>query len=154
AYGLALQGLKQARLLTNLLPPEIRTERLIKAKKPFAVAAAAALLLAVGGMTFGISRLYAAFGGAAMESFGGKGKAPAKGAAPAGDDFSKALGAAKGELDSIAADKEKFTKAKEAAEAEGKAVESIAGGKEQMNWLELSKFLDEAIPRPESVNVE
>ncbi|HJT79339.1 MAG TPA: type IV pilus assembly protein PilM, partial [Gemmataceae bacterium] len=50
AYGLALQGIKRARLLTNLLPGEIRVERLVKAKKPFAAAAAAALLLALGGL--------------------------------------------------------------------------------------------------------
>ncbi|HKB35349.1 MAG TPA: type IV pilus assembly protein PilM, partial [Gemmataceae bacterium] len=52
AYGLALQGLKKARLLTNLLPQEIRMERLIKGKKPWAVAAAAVLLLSVAGLTF------------------------------------------------------------------------------------------------------
>ena len=39
AYGLAVQGLQKARLLTNLLPPEIKMERLIKAKKPWAAAA-------------------------------------------------------------------------------------------------------------------
>ena len=33
AYGLALQGLGEARLHTNLLPGEIRTDRLIRAKK-------------------------------------------------------------------------------------------------------------------------
>ena len=49
AYGLALQGLKLARLQTNLLPHEIRVERLIRAKKPWAVAAAAALLLGAAG---------------------------------------------------------------------------------------------------------
>src|SRR5206468_7494471 len=63
AYGLALQGLKRARLLTNLLPPEIRTERLIKGKKPWAAAAAAALLLAVGGMTLAYGMEWNAFGG-------------------------------------------------------------------------------------------
>src|SRR5262249_36175407 len=45
AYGLCLQGLKQARLITNLLPPEIRLERLVRAKKPFAAAAAGLLLV-------------------------------------------------------------------------------------------------------------
>src|SRR6476620_10921820 len=34
AYGLALQGLGQARLSTNLLPAEIRSDRMIRAKKP------------------------------------------------------------------------------------------------------------------------
>lgn len=44
-YGLVLQGLGHSKLSTNLLPPEIVTDRLIRAKKPWAVAIAAALLL-------------------------------------------------------------------------------------------------------------
>src|SRR5207245_5725672 len=47
AYGLAVQGLNLARIHTNLLPQEIRTEREIRAKKPWAVATAAALLLGI-----------------------------------------------------------------------------------------------------------
>ena len=43
-YGLALQGLKLTRIHTTLLPPEIVTARKIRAKKPWAAAAAAALL--------------------------------------------------------------------------------------------------------------
>ena len=50
AYGLALQGLQRTKLLTNLLPPEIRTERLIKAKKPWAAASAAAVLVGRGAL--------------------------------------------------------------------------------------------------------
>src|SRR5262249_39558024 len=114
AYGLALQGLKQARLLTNLLPPEIRTERLIKAKKPFAVAAAAALLLAVGGMTLGYAMTFRSFGGASIEKFADASKgasktpsAPKGGAADASDDFGKALESANSELKSIADDKDR-----------------------------------------------
>ena len=45
AYGLALQGLSKGKLSTNLLPREIVTERTIRAKKPWVVATAAALLL-------------------------------------------------------------------------------------------------------------
>lgn len=45
AYGLCVQALDQAKLKTNLLPEEIITTRLVKAKKPWVVAAAAALLL-------------------------------------------------------------------------------------------------------------
>ena len=45
AYGLALQGLDKAPLKTNLLPSEILQERMILAKKPWAVAAVAILLL-------------------------------------------------------------------------------------------------------------
>src|SRR5262249_44739573 len=54
AYGLALQGLGLTRLQTNLLPHEIRTERMIKAKKPWAAAAAACLLLGIAGMCYGL----------------------------------------------------------------------------------------------------
>jgi type IV pilus assembly protein PilM len=54
-YGLALQGLKLSKLQTNLLPHDIRMERLVRAKKPWAAAAAAALLVAVAGLTYGKS---------------------------------------------------------------------------------------------------
>ncbi|WP_166819792.1 type IV pilus assembly protein PilM [Thalassoroseus pseudoceratinae] len=53
-YGLALQGLKLTRIHTTLLPPEIVTARKIRAKKPWAAAAAAALLggIALSGIGF------------------------------------------------------------------------------------------------------
>jgi len=53
-YGLVLQGLGRSALRTNLLPKEIVKDRLIRQKKPWAVAAAAMLLLACG-ISFGIS---------------------------------------------------------------------------------------------------
>ncbi|MEI7780596.1 MAG: type IV pilus assembly protein PilM [Planctomycetota bacterium] len=46
AYGLALQGAGGASLRTNLLPREIVVDRLIEAKKPWAVGAMAGLLAA------------------------------------------------------------------------------------------------------------
>ncbi|MEP3480621.1 MAG: type IV pilus assembly protein PilM [Fuerstiella sp.] len=51
-YGLALQTLKQTRIKTTLLPPEIVVERTIRHKKPWAVGMAAGLLLTVGISTF------------------------------------------------------------------------------------------------------
>lgn len=45
-YGLCLQGLSVAKLRTNLVPREIMTDRLVRSKKPWAVASLAALLLA------------------------------------------------------------------------------------------------------------
>jgi type IV pilus assembly protein PilM len=48
AYGLCVQALDQAQLRTNLLPEEIITKRLVKAKKPWAVAAAALLMVGLG----------------------------------------------------------------------------------------------------------
>ena len=47
-YGLALQGLRNAPIHTNLLPGELIKDRLVREKKPWAVAAAAVLML---GMT-------------------------------------------------------------------------------------------------------
>ena len=51
-YGLMLQGLGKPGLHTNLLPKEIVKDRLIKQKKPWAIAAAATLLLGCG-ISFG-----------------------------------------------------------------------------------------------------
>lgn len=45
AYGLVIQGLKRGPVSTNLLPKEILQDRLVRAKKPWAVGAAAVLLL-------------------------------------------------------------------------------------------------------------
>lgn len=52
-YGLCVQGMRVGKIRTNLIPPEIVQDRMIRAKKPWAVAAAACLLI---GMT-------ASFGG-------------------------------------------------------------------------------------------
>jgi type IV pilus assembly protein PilM len=56
-YGLALQTLGQTRIHTTLLPPEIVVDRTIRRKKPWAVAAAAGLLLAMGISTFASARV-------------------------------------------------------------------------------------------------
>lgn len=48
SYGLAVQGLGKGAVHTNLLPREIINDRLVKRKKPWAVAAAALLLLGCG----------------------------------------------------------------------------------------------------------
>ncbi len=45
SYGLCLQGLGVGKLQTNLVPRELLTERMVRAKKPWAVAALSALLL-------------------------------------------------------------------------------------------------------------
>lgn len=44
-YGLCIQGLKKAQIETNLLPQEIVVERIIRAKKPWVLAAVCALSL-------------------------------------------------------------------------------------------------------------
>jgi len=50
AYGLALQGAGLSPLRTNLLPPEIERVRLIRAKKPWALAASALIMLGLSSM--------------------------------------------------------------------------------------------------------
>lgn len=64
AYGLCVQALDKSQISTNLLPGEIITKRLVKAKKPWAVAAAALLL---SGMAFNYWSHYAAWRSAAVE---------------------------------------------------------------------------------------
>lgn len=60
-YGLGLQALKQSTLKTSLLPPEIATARIIRRKKPWAMAAAATLLFAFGASAFGYANRESSF---------------------------------------------------------------------------------------------
>src|SRR5262249_33219709 len=57
SYGLCVQSLDRAQLRTNLLPDEIVTTRLVRAKKPWAVAAGALLF---GGLTINYFTHYTA----------------------------------------------------------------------------------------------
>jgi type IV pilus assembly protein PilM len=126
AYGLALQGIKRARLLTNLLPGEIRVERLVKAKKPFAVAAAAALLLAIGGLALSYAFEYRTFGDSRVQD-----------SIKAAETVSKKADDANRE----------FEKARNDAKAEEAAVRTIIAGQfERDNWLQLVKFINTAVP--------
>src|SRR5205085_2565450 len=104
AYGLALQGLKKTKLQTNLLPGEIRAERAVRGKKPWAVAAAAVLLLGLGGLGFSSFLNWMSYGAETVT--GAETKADAV--------FQRADQAEK-----------KFTETKNAALDEEKAVRSI-----------------------------
>jgi type IV pilus assembly protein PilM len=50
AYGLGIQGLGKGGLSTNLLPPEIERVRLIRAKKPWALASSALVMLGLSSL--------------------------------------------------------------------------------------------------------
>jgi len=50
AYGLAVQGLQEAQVMTNLMPPEIARESLWRSKQYWFVAAAACMVLGAGAM--------------------------------------------------------------------------------------------------------
>jgi len=59
SYGLALQGLGRSQLRTNLLPPEVEQVRLIRRKKPWALAASALLMLGFSALFLGDFRAFA-----------------------------------------------------------------------------------------------
>jgi type IV pilus assembly protein PilM len=128
AYGLALQGLGEARLTTNLLPPEIRTDRLVRAKKPYAVAAAAALLLGTAGLALGYGASYAAVTDPTLA----KGVETAKGAIDAANKQETKFSAKKGEID-------KFS---------GQVKTIIAGQDERLNWPRFNEVFSAALPKP------
>ncbi len=128
AYGLALQGLKQSRLQTNLLPHEIRVERIVRGKKPWAVAAAAALLLAVAGLTFG----YSMEKRAVRQS--GNGRANRK---------------AKKTAEKVSANSKKYEDFETDKKNAIAAVRKLNGGvEERFNWQNLIEYINMALPRP------
>lgn len=57
SYGLALQGLDKSKIRTNLLPHDIRDFRIMRAKKPWAIAAASLLMI---GMAVNYTKHYQA----------------------------------------------------------------------------------------------
>src|SRR5262245_32842602 len=128
AYGLALQGLGIARLSTNLLPPEISFDRKIRGKKPYAVAAAAALLLGTTVLAYGYSVPLADATDKRIS-----------------DSISKAKSVVStaGSLDSqIRSKKEEIDKTQMEVES------IIAGQTERKNWIEINKFVNESVPIP------
>jgi type IV pilus assembly protein PilM len=128
AYGLALQGLDEGKVRTNLLPHEIRFERLVRAKKPWAAAAAAALVLAVGSLTFGYSVEWRT-----IENDG------VKKALEAGKKVIDEKNRIRGEWDGF---DRKVTESKI-------AVRHIAAGvDERFNWNLLYKYINDALPLP------
>jgi type IV pilus assembly protein PilM len=128
AYGLALQGLGTARLTTNLLPPEISFERKIRAKKPYAVAAAAALLLGTTVLAYGYSVPLADVTDKRISESIAK---------------AETVTNAAGSLDKQIADK-KSENEKTTTEVES----IIAGHGERENWLRLNQFVNESVPIP------
>ena len=59
SYGLALQALGYSQLKTNLLPPEIEQVRILRRKKPWALAASALVMLAFAAYYMGDYKAYA-----------------------------------------------------------------------------------------------
>ena len=133
AYGLALQGLKQVRMTTNLLPPEIVAERQLKMKRPWAVAAAAAVLLG-------------------LSTYSLKNHLQAR----AWTDPTVAKSIKDGEriIGDVGKGKKNFEQAKSNVAKEESNVKSLLSGQdERFNWLDLFTYLNEAIPRQDGKNL-
>jgi hypothetical protein len=129
-YGLALQGLKGARIHTNLLPQEIRLDRLVRSKKPWAVAAAACLLLGVGGLAFGTRMEHDAVASPDIQAvIEGQGDPALKKAQDSNQQF--------------AAQQREVEKLKAAVRT------IVAGQEERLNWIKLNKFINDCLPRPD-----
>jgi type IV pilus assembly protein PilM len=133
AYGLTLQGLQIGRLQTNLLPHEIRVERLIRAKKPWALTAAAAMLLGASLLGIGYNFQRLAYAAPVVKDEMDKGK-------------------------KVDTEVKKFAADCQNVEAKIKedinAVKSVVIGQdERMNWLKFNQFLSRALPRADGGNL-
>jgi len=128
AYGLALQGLKIARITTNLLPPEITFERKIRAKKPYAVAAAAALLFGTTVLAYGYSIPLADVSDKKIETSLNN----AKTVVTQAQSLDKQITDKKAEIDKTQVEVESI----------------IAGQAERKNWIAIDRFINETVPVP------
>jgi len=126
-YGIALQGLRQTRIRTSLLPKEITTARTIARKKPWAVAAAAVLLFGMAMSAVGYARVSRSV---SELRFG-----------PAQEDVKKAIT----EVNDF---KKNYQTAKTACDTKKKEGQSLVGNLEKRTqWLELYKAINECQPR-------
>jgi type IV pilus assembly protein PilM len=132
-YGLAIQGLGLAKLHTNLLPQEIQFDRMIRAKKPWAVAAASALFLGTGLLTMGYAINYRAVNAAPIDT---------------------AIKQSKSTI-GVVAGKQTEDKQKEGdiTKVTNEVKGVIAGKEEQLNWLLLNKFIAAQLPQPDGSNL-
>ena len=127
-YGLALQGLRKSALGTNLLPPEIEQVRLIRAKKPWALAASALMMLGFSGLFLGEYRLFAKVSSQGFKEAVDSATSTAKTGAGYQSEFEKAKGEWSGK------------------EAEGKAI--VGDTADRGMWPEFLETLSYALPDP------
>ena len=139
AYGLALQGLalaqttpedqrKYSLLRTNLLPSEIRTDRLIRAKKPWAAAAAACILLGVSAAAMGYGSQYRALNDKKLDESLKKGSDIVLANTSQTSTFTKTRGDVESAVSSV------------------KAI--VAGNDERLNWIRLHEVVANTLPKP------
>jgi type IV pilus assembly protein PilM len=129
AYGLAVQGLKTGRLTTNLLPKDIQFERMVRAKKPWALAGAAALFLGLMGPTVYYAMQYRAVAAEAITNEIDKQDKPL--------------------VTKVSADNSEFTRKEGEVKKQEDAVRNIiAGQEERLNWMLLNEFINACVPVP------
>ncbi|MGA2062956.1 MAG: type IV pilus assembly protein PilM [Thermoguttaceae bacterium] len=133
-YGLTLQGLGKPGLHTNLLPKEIVKDRLIKRKKPWAVAAAALLLLGCG-ISFGA---YAMAMNSVEESA-----------------WKSATKEAKDVIDASSQLKNDANTAEGGFKSTDQIGQHLVGNVEgRISWLELIRAIDQCLPPHKSQNAK
>ena len=128
AYGLAAQGMGKAPMKTNLLPPEIQQVRLIRRKKPWALAASTLLML---GFTTMFVSDWSAWANATSA------------------DFKSANAAATSATEAGNTMKTQYTKAKtdfDAQKASGTALVAEAGA--GAGWPALLRVISQTLPDP------
>ena len=130
AYGLCVQALGLSRISTNLLPGEIVTQRIIRAKKPWAAAAAAMLML-------GMAANYASYVGAWQT-------VDVENEWKQSISQSKSMASTVGNYEST--NSTLRTKFEQIAKI-GERLQSNVDGR--LLWLELLKAIDGALPRDE-----
>jgi len=130
-YGLCLQGLGKGNLLTSLLPQEILTDRLIKSKKPWAVAIAGTLLL-------GLCLNYTLHANAWRSAHD--------------DNFKDAVSAVSG----VKSQSQQFKTRDQQLLAQAQQLmevgdQVIGGAERRLLWLELFRAINDAMPRDEEL---
>jgi type IV pilus assembly protein PilM len=125
-YGLALQTLKLTTIKTTLLPKEIATERLIRRKKPWAVAAAAALLVGLSLATVGNGNAYRV---------------------PHSEGFKAAEEQAKSFAGEVGAKQSAFDGEKGRLTGAQAALQAMVAGSRDDTWLQILKAINDALPR-------
>lgn len=129
SYGLTLQGLVDTKIRTNLVPKELVKDRMIRDKKPWAIAAAALLLLGFTVSLFG--RSLAVRTADTSPSGFGAGISGATAVQGQAGQYASAFEAAKGEIQSV-------------ADIGNRIVSSVDG---RTRWLEITKAINAAVPR-------
>jgi type IV pilus assembly protein PilM len=129
AYGLCLQGLGKSELKTNLLPEEIVRTRLVRSKKPWMVAGAAAILV---GLTFN----YMSHASALKEA-----------KADAMTQAETRAGSVKTMADGFESENQTIQAKFQGVAATGKKLVSNIEGR--YRWLELLKAIDASLPKDE-----